>query len=629
MHRTSSRFAGRLLLLAVAAGLAACGGGGGAGAGPAPGPTLVLSSTASPGRVVALQASGSGLEPASTTYQWRQVAGLPVNLRDTGSVRASFVMPPLAPDATLSFSVDLRRADGTSSRERHEVRGDEDRRAGPPPAVVAGDFVVFRATKDLAQRTDLYLARLDGSAVFRLNAPLPPGGFVSNFAISPDHRSVAYQNCPDWMNCVLVVAATDGSGTTTAPGTPHMDVGSSLTWSPDSSMVAFVGRELPTGPQELFAGRRDGTGITRVSGPLVLGGGVWSFTWAPNGSRLAYVADQYTNGVTELFSSRPDGSSNARVSAPLVPGGSVYAYGAFYAWAPDGSRIAYFASQETAHVPEIFTARPDGSGNVKVSLPLGAGGAVGAPSWAPDGSRIAYLARQDANQSLNLISVAPDGSLATYVAAMPYRSNVAEFLWAPNSRRIAYRAYDETYVNSLFAAGPGGEATASLFKAADNSSSGIYSFTWAPDSSRLAYVARASSAHPPAMFSTLPDGTGTAEIAGPMVTGGGLASYSALWAPDSSRIGYVATQVSPTAVELFTSKGDGTGNVRVSGAQVNGGGVQGFLWATDSTRLVYRADQLVNDQYELFVAAPDGGAVNARISGPLTDGGDVYDFLLP
>jgi hypothetical protein len=78
--------------------------------------------------------------------------------------------------------------------------------------------------------------------------------------------------------------------------------------------------------------------------------------------------------------------------------------------------------------------------------------------------------------------------------------------------------------------------------------------------------------------------------------------------------------------ELFASLPDGGDNVAVSGFPVPGGEVRAFQWAPGASRLVYRADQLVDERFELFVAAPDGGAVNASISGALTDGGDVFSF---
>jgi hypothetical protein len=65
----------------------------------------------------------------------------------------------------------------------------------------------------------------------------------------------------------------------------------------------------------------------------------------------------------------------------------------------------------------------------------------------------------------------------------------------------------------------------------------------------------------------------------------------------------------------------------VSGNAVAGGDVFFFQWSADGARLVYLADQRVDGQGELFAAAPDGGAVNVDISGPLAAGGTVFNFF--
>ena len=75
------------------------------------------------------------------------------------------------------------------------------------------------------------------------------------------------------------------------------------------------------------------------------------------------------------------------------------------------------------------------------------------------------------------------------------------------------------------------------------------------------------------------------------------------WAPDASRIAYVADQEADLVFELFTSLAAGGGNVKVSGPMVVGGSVSGsplgndpyapprFAWAPDSSRLAYLANQ--------------------------------------
>jgi hypothetical protein len=170
-----------------------------------------------------------------------------------------------------------------------------------------------------------------------------------------------------------------------------------------------------------------------------------------------YLADQLTDAVFELFTSRPDGSNNVRVSGPLVAGGNVQSN---FAWAPDSSRIAYQATQFSNNVFELFTSRPDGSNNVRVSGPMVAGsfGVLFNFAWALDSSRIAYLADQ-LNPGVNeLFTVTPDGALNPRVSgAMVLNGDVFNFAWALDSSRIVYRADQITdEVFELFASRPDG-----------------------------------------------------------------------------------------------------------------------------------------------------------------------------
>ncbi|MDH3452413.1 MAG: hypothetical protein OEN20_08330 [Gammaproteobacteria bacterium] len=43
---------------------------------------------------------------------------------------------------------------------------------------------------------------------------------------------------------------------------------------------------------------------------------------------------------------------------------------------------------------------------------------------------------------------------------------------------------------------------------------------------------------------------------------------------------------------------------------------------------MYTADQQEDNKFKLFIVAPDGSAVNARLSGDLTPGSDVLNFTV-
>jgi Tol biopolymer transport system component len=81
---------------------------------------------------------------------------------------------------------------------------------------------------------------------------------------------------------------------------------------------------------------------------------VRDFAWAPDSSRIAYIADQNTVGVFELYTDNTFGTSNRRVSAELSAGENVSAF----LWAPDGQLIAYQANQDDINIDELYTTVP-------------------------------------------------------------------------------------------------------------------------------------------------------------------------------------------------------------------------------------------------------------------------------
>ena len=82
--------------------------------------------------------------------------------------------------------------------------------------------------------------------------------------------------------------------------------------------------------------------------------------------------------------------------------------------------------------------------------------------------------------------------------------------------------------------------------------SGVYLFGWAPDSSRLAYVADRDIAGVFELFSTTPDGGSILKLSGPIWSNNGDVDEFA-WAPDNSQIAYLADQLNDLGVELYTT----------------------------------------------------------------------------
>jgi Tol biopolymer transport system component len=303
-------------------------------------------------------------------------------------------------------------------------------------------------------------------------------------------------------------------------------------WAPDSSRIAFLADPVNNDVFELFTTLPTGPGgIVKLSDDLSGDLDVQSFKWAPDSSRVAFLADQDINNVIELYSSLPDGSVKDKVSVPLIAGQTIFSF----TWAPDSSLIAYIADQDTVNVVELYTAPPDGSANNLVSAidPIAVPGSnVTTFSWAPDSTLIAYLADQETNDVNELFTSPPDGSGNDKVSfldpiAVP-DGDVLMFIWAPDSSRIAYRADQDTdNVFELYSSLPDGSVN-NLVSAIDPIAvpgSNVVAFKWAPDSSRIAYVADQDTDNVFELFSSPADGSGNGNISGLLVPNGNVSAF--------------------------------------------------------------------------------------------------------
>lgn len=579
---------------------------------------------AEPGQVVALAPSAGLLAGPAEAWAWRQVDGPPVDLRDGWTPQAHFVMPPLAEAEHLTFELRVTRG-GTSTAETRVVRGGRGAgcaggAGGPPP------FVVFTAAKDLAIRQDLYLARLDGSEVFRLNGPLVPGGGVLWSLTSPDGRHVAYVADEDALGAhELFVAATDGSGAwkVSAPLVAGGDV-IGFEWSPDGERLAYFADATVDGEVELFTVGASGDGHARASGSLVPGGFLFAYggAWSPDGARLAYVGVQNTLGVTELFTARPDGSGRRRISAPVPAGG----YTGYFRWSPLGEVVAY-ESGTAAGARILVAARPDGSGTHDLTAPTMAGVGVINWDWAPGGAHVAYVADQRLLNHYELFTSRPDGSDNTLVSSLaPPGGQIGGLAWSPDGARIAYVAYTSAAAAlEVFTAGADGTANTRVSGPVPSGSLGFTTPLWSPDGGRLAF-GRVSGGRLVELLTSPADRSEPVVVSLPAAAGGDVGPWS--WSLDGERLVYLAEVRADGLRELFSTLPAGGPSARLSGTPVPGGSAQSFAWSRDGARVVYAADQLVDGKVELFVAAPDGSVPNLAISGPIAPGGGVFAYAV-
>ena len=510
------------------------------------------------------------------------------------------------------------------------------------------NYVVFLADKDTDGTTELYVYSLQTQGVTKLNGALIPGGNVTSFSISPDRSAVAYVADQDTVGRYeLYVAKSDGSSVIkVSNSTVNLSsiVEDDPVWAPDSSRIAYLSTESNRGSGVFVLRTVQPNGNNNVIvNPVGVGAGVVianSFTWAQDSSRIAYLSNQDDTNKAELYTSAADSAiDNKKVNGVLPTSGNVTEYG----WAPDSSKIAYRADQSGAGIYELWTSTPTGGNNTRVSDSYqGNGGKVREYSfaWAPDSSRIAYIAADSLTEIFQLYTVLPDGNNRLPVSATvthPGSDVIGTLAWSPNSSRIAYVAdLNSDDVFELFTSQPT-VATASTRVSGTLQGGGVITGpfsdsppAWSPDSTTIAYIAQQNTPGVNEVYVGKANGTGTVKVSGNLTVNNSvsLGEYSEVWAPDGSRLMYMADQLDQNTQDLFTTIPTGSANIaQITRTPVQNTSLKSFgKWAPDSSYIAYVSAQNSADVDELYMASPNGSS-NKNISGPLVLGGDVDSVL--
>ena len=513
--------------------------------------------------------------------------------------------------------------------------GDDNSSSSPVSNSIA---TVFLAKENNTTATQLYGSTLDGASIVRLSGNLVSGGNVVDFAISPDGRFVAYLADQETKGLFELYTVPVGGGTiinVSRKSSTILEV-KDFAWAPNSSRIAFRAFNPFTGNTggniELFTNFTSGNSLVTVSNFLPVGGNVDAFEWSPTSQLIAYTANTIRGSSLQFrLLAAPPNLGNQAFSVSNIPAATnLYTIGAFQ-WSPNGSIIAFLADIDILGVNELLVVEPiTNSVPVAISGTLVDGGEVVEFSWAPNNSRIAYLADQFEDEKFDLITVIPDvNSLIPNPEPRVVSGNiigdVIDFAWSPDSSRLAYIADGDTLdVFELYTNVPFGT---SQFKVSGDLIAGgeVTAFAWAPeDSSLIAYQASQDRSNIFELFTSRPfNPIDNVKISG-SITSGGLRDFAAFgWAPDNSRVAYIARQAT-NFFELYSSTPDGADNSVVSGSLVSGGNVDSFKWSPDSSRVAYRADQKTINVPELYSSQPDGSD-NVKISSGKVE--DIYDWV--
>ncbi|MDJ0791213.1 MAG: hypothetical protein QNJ71_04900 [Acidimicrobiia bacterium] len=169
-------------------------------------------------------------------------------------------------------------------------------------------------------------------------------------------------------------------------------------WSNDGTAIAF--HRFADGAADLWLVHPDGSGLEQLTNTPQ----TWEFSpsWSPDGSQIAYVASDSPeeSGFDVWVMGRSSADADNLTNSPL------FAYGDL-AWSPDGSELAVTAF--TSAYPDVVIVSLSGgqARNLTKNVSLSAAD----PAWSPDGRRIAYSQGAENGES-DIWVMDPDGGNA-------------------------------------------------------------------------------------------------------------------------------------------------------------------------------------------------------------------------
>jgi Tol biopolymer transport system component len=194
-----------------------------------------------------------------------------------------------------------------------------------------------------------------------------------------------------------------------------LGIGSSPTWSPDGSRLAWLGEDGLTVTDENLEPSAIDLGALSSGAPF----------WSPDGTRFAVIANENPGAIdppVSLFIVPATGGEAERLTGPSTINGPT--------WGPDGSVLGFSVVDLSGLAPTQAFVIPTGGGDPE---PLFGGDAVQTPPiWSPDGTRLAVVTPD------GIVMATGRGSEAVTLVPAGPGETMGELRWSPSGQWLLY-----------------------------------------------------------------------------------------------------------------------------------------------------------------------------------------------
>ncbi len=240
-----------------------------------------------------------------------------------------------------------------------------------------GSHVIYWADQEAVGTDELYSVTMDGFVTNKINGPLFAGGEVYTLAhqtftpeVSSNGQWVIYKAQQESLNFQLYKSRLDGSENTLLSGdivnsTLQLNRSYQMSQITDDALkVVYLTRDTVTNNTSIHVTNLEGApSSTRLTAALQEKGGVVTgartgFSLTPDSLAVVYLSQENFSSPRELFSAKLDGSGLVKLNQPIVDGGNVTTYSI----TTDGSQVVYLANARDVDVVGLYVSKLDGSG---------------------------------------------------------------------------------------------------------------------------------------------------------------------------------------------------------------------------------------------------------------------------